>query len=168
MEAQRKLLASPVRCAIIMRSNDVHTSKVDKKTAAKLLQEDILNSALHCFGSHHKCKPDYCKMVRAMKDGALTNNVTLIDKDKHSLPDLRSPDASIEDTFSISSSTPSTSFNDSTNSSSSLISISVTDSPDDSISGRDDSLASTASTKISTETDEETMHTVLQEQQTAW
>ena len=35
-------------------------------------------------------------------------------------------------------------------------------------SGRDDSLASTTSTKISTETDEETMDTVLQEQQTAW
>ena len=36
-----------------MRSNDVHTNKVDKMTATKLLQEDILNSALHCFGSHH-------------------------------------------------------------------------------------------------------------------
>ena len=140
-EAQWKRQASAVKCAIIMRSNDVHTNKVDKKTAAKLLQEDILNSALHCFGSHHKCKPDYCKTVRTMKDEAFTNNVTLINKDEHSIPDSQSPDTSIEDTFSISSSTPSTSFNDSTNSSSSLISISVTDSPDDSISGRDDSLA---------------------------
>ena len=48
-----------------MRSKDVDTKKVDTRTAAKLLQEDILNSALHCFGSHHKCRPDYCKTVRA-------------------------------------------------------------------------------------------------------
>ena len=40
-EVQRKCLASSVRCAIIMRSNDVQTNKVYKKTAAKLLQEDI-------------------------------------------------------------------------------------------------------------------------------
>ena len=39
---------------------------VDKAKAAKALQEDILNSTLHCFGSHHKCKPDYCKTMRAL------------------------------------------------------------------------------------------------------
>ena len=79
----------------------------------------------------------------------------------HSLPDdLQSPDTAIDS----SSSTPSTSFSDST---SSLISISATDSPDDSISGKNDSLASTTLTEISTETDKEAMHTMLQEQQRA-
>ena len=34
-----------MRCAIIIRSKDVDTKKVNKKIAAKLLQEEILNSA---------------------------------------------------------------------------------------------------------------------------
>ena len=49
-EPQRKRLASAVRCAIIMRSKEVSENKVDKPKAAKALQEDILNSTLHCFG----------------------------------------------------------------------------------------------------------------------
>ena len=49
-----------------------------------------------------------------------------------------------------------------------MISISATDSLDDSITGKNDSLPSTTSTEISTETDEEAMHTMPQEQQTAW
>lgn len=65
-EVQRKRLASAVRCAIIMRSKDVDTKKVDKKRAAKSLQEDILNSVYHCFGSHHNCKADYCKKFEAI------------------------------------------------------------------------------------------------------
>ena len=84
------------------------------------------------------------------------------DEASHSLPDSQSPDTSIDS----SSSTPSTSFSDST---SSLISISATDSlDDDSITGKNNSLPSTTSTEISTETDEEAMHTMPQEQQTAW
>lgn len=27
-----------------------------------------MNSPLHCFGSHHNCKPDYCKVVRSLKE----------------------------------------------------------------------------------------------------
>ena len=40
--------------------------KVDKSQAAKALQDDILNSTLHCFGSHHKCKSEYCKTAKAL------------------------------------------------------------------------------------------------------
>ena len=95
-----------------MRSKDVDTKKkkVNKKTAAKLLQEDILNSAIHCFGSHHKCKADYCKTVKAV---ASSDNVA--HTDKHSLPVSQSPDISMQVTSSSFTSgsnpdTPSTSF----------------------------------------------------------
>ena len=73
-EAQRKRLASAVRCAIIMRSNEVKDKKVNKVAAAKALQEDILNATLHCFGSHSKCKPEYCKTVRALQSPTNTND----------------------------------------------------------------------------------------------
>ena len=66
-EAQQKQLASAVRCTIAMRSKQVANNEMDRKEAAKQLQEDILNAALHCFGSHHKCKADYCKTIRAIK-----------------------------------------------------------------------------------------------------
>jgi len=73
-EAQRKRLATAVRCAIVIRSKQVENNELDKKEAAKQLQEDILNAALHCFGSHHKCKADYCKTVRAMQSTASTSS----------------------------------------------------------------------------------------------
>ena len=38
------------RCAIIMRSQNE-----DKRQAAILLQQDIMNYANHCFGIHHNC-----------------------------------------------------------------------------------------------------------------
>ena len=57
-----------------MRSKEVSEKKVDKPKAAKALQEDILNSTLHCFGSHHKCKPEYCKTVRAIHSSKDTTN----------------------------------------------------------------------------------------------
>ena len=37
----------------------------DKRKVASLLQDDILNGPMHCFGSHHKCKPECCKIVRS-------------------------------------------------------------------------------------------------------
>lgn len=61
-EQMRKRLASSVRCAIINRSK-----LPNRKIAARLLQKDILNCALHCFGSHHKCSADYCKVVRNLQ-----------------------------------------------------------------------------------------------------
>ena len=48
-EAQRKRLASVVRCAIIMRSNDVHTNKVDKKTAAKTITRRHFKQCITLF-----------------------------------------------------------------------------------------------------------------------
>ena len=57
-----------------MKSKEVSEKKVGKPKAAKALQEDILNSTLHCFGSHHKCKPEYCKTVRAMHSPTYTTN----------------------------------------------------------------------------------------------
>ena len=164
-EAQRKRLASAVRCAIIMRSKDVDTKKVDKKTAAKLLQEDILNSALHCFGSHHKCKADYCKTVKAV---ASSDNV--VHTDEHSLPVSQSPDTSMGGTSSSFTSdsdpdTPSTSFDSSPNTSSLSLSSSILDCSDDAL------MSSTSPTLIEVspdELDDELMHTMLQEQQKSW
>ena len=61
-EQMRKRLASSIRCAIINRSKIA-----DRKKAARLLQKDILNCALHCFGSHHNCSADYCKVVKNLE-----------------------------------------------------------------------------------------------------
>ena len=52
-KAQRKWLATAVRCAIAMRSKQVENNELDKR---KQLQEDILNATLHCFGSHLNVK----------------------------------------------------------------------------------------------------------------
>ena len=56
----RLRLTVAARCAIIMRSEEN-----DKRTAASLLQDDIMNGPMHCFGYHHKCRPEYCKVVRS-------------------------------------------------------------------------------------------------------
>ena len=56
----RLKLTVAVRCAIIMRSEEN-----DKRTAASLLQDDIMNGPMYCFGYHHKCRPEYCKVVRS-------------------------------------------------------------------------------------------------------
>ena len=56
-ESLRQRLTKAAQCAIIMQSKEG-----DKQKAAALLQEDIMNSSLHCFGSHHKRKPEYCKV----------------------------------------------------------------------------------------------------------
>ena len=58
-----------------MRSKEVSENKVDKTKAAKALQEDIINSTLHCFDSHHKCKLEYCKTVRAIHSPTDTTNL---------------------------------------------------------------------------------------------
>jgi len=57
-ENTRGRLNKAARSAIIMRSK-----LTNKHQAASLLQDDILNAPLHCFGSHHRCKPEYCKVV---------------------------------------------------------------------------------------------------------
>ena len=56
----RLRLSVAAQYAIIMRSEEN-----DKRTAASLLQDDIMNGPMHCFGYHHKCRPEYCKVVRS-------------------------------------------------------------------------------------------------------
>ena len=147
-EPQRKRLASSVRCAIIMRSKEVNENKVDKPKAAKALQEDILNSTLHCFGSHHKCKPEYCKTVRAM----------------HSPTDAT--DSLGSNTVSFSGSDSSSSSIVSSDTSSDIIDLSS--SFDDSSDGP--SLGSPAFPEFNCEDtiEDDALTTLLLEQQTAW
>ena len=70
-ECMRQKLTKAARCAIIMRSKES-----DKRKAAALLQEDIINGPLHCFGSHHKCKSDYCKVVRSLEKDNTSDNTS--------------------------------------------------------------------------------------------
>ena len=58
--AMRQRLTKAARCAVIMRSKEA-----DRRKGASLLQDDIINGPMHCFGSHHKCRPEYCKTVRS-------------------------------------------------------------------------------------------------------
>ena len=175
-EGQRKRLASAVRCAIIMRSNDVDTKKVEKRRAAFLLQEDILNSVYHCFGSHHKCKADYCKKLRSKQPSvpsptkdAVGSPDAASSTDEHSSNgspssgtsgDLLS--SSIQDTSSSCSTpdTTDTSFNRSNpDISSSSLNSSILDA--------DASMPST-STVATTDDLDEALSIVLQEQQKSW
>ena len=54
-----KRLTSAARCAIKMRSQES-----DQSEAARLLERDILNGPLHCFGHHDKCSADFCSTAR--------------------------------------------------------------------------------------------------------
>ena len=58
-EAMRRRLTRSARCAIIMRSQE--SNKVE---AVKKLQRDLMNIPLHCFGSHSKCSPEFCKTAQ--------------------------------------------------------------------------------------------------------
>lgn len=51
----RKKLVSAARCAIRMRSQEV-----DRATALRLLQKDLVNGPLHVFGVHTHCSTDFC------------------------------------------------------------------------------------------------------------
>ena len=55
-EKMQKRLTAAARCAIKMRSKHP-----DKRVATELLQKDLRNSPLHCFGIHKQCSTDYCK-----------------------------------------------------------------------------------------------------------
>ena len=54
----------------------MRSKESSKHKAAVLLQEDILNGPLHCFGSHYKCKADYCKVVRSLEKENTNGNVS--------------------------------------------------------------------------------------------
>ena len=80
----------------------MHSKNDNKRIAASLLQEDIMNGPMHCFGSHHKCRPEYCKIVRS-----LNNNTTTSSPGESTL----SSNATFSSSLTlISSSTPNASF----------------------------------------------------------
>ena len=46
----------------------ISSSKLSNKIkAARFLQKGILNRVLHCFGSHKKCRADFCKVVQKVQ-----------------------------------------------------------------------------------------------------
>ena len=55
----RQKLVSAARCAIRMRSKET-----DAKKAVELLNRDLLNGPLHCFGIHSHCSPDFCSVAQ--------------------------------------------------------------------------------------------------------
>ena len=162
-EPQRKRLASAVRCAIIMRSKEVNDNRLDKAKAAKALQDDILNSALHCFGSHHKCKPDYCKTVRAQCLPTTDKNSPGIDTFSSSGDDSFS--SSIESTdISLDTTDPSSSFTSSSDDPSIRSSNSLNLSEDATEDVTDEDITEDVTEDIM----EEDVETVLMELQMAW
>ncbi len=55
----RSRLVSAAHSAIRMRSKET-----DHKKAIKLLERDLINGPLHCFGQHRYCSPDFCTTAR--------------------------------------------------------------------------------------------------------
>ena len=153
-EAQRKRLASAVRCAIAMRSKQVANNEMDRKEAAKQLQEDILNAALHCFGSHHKCKADYCKTVRAMQASTSTSQPSHLPAEGSTSTAL-SHDTSVEDSCSDTSQDSSSFLSSPTNS-------------DFSFQDSSTSSTSTIEPPTAVTTEDDMLNTILLDQQTAW
>ena len=124
-----------------MRSKEM-SEKIAK--AAKALQEDILNSTSHCFRSHHKCKAEYCKKVRAL--GSPT--------------DKKIPQGSDTSFFSG---------NDSSSSTTESIDVSLDPSSSFTSTSDDASTGSSASLNLSEDTTEDDgLTTLLLEQQMAW
>ena len=58
-ESMRKRLTKAARCAIRMRS-----SEPDRRRAVRLLQEDLRNGPLHCFGIHSSCSTNFCQVAQ--------------------------------------------------------------------------------------------------------
>ena len=42
----------------------MRSKEKDLKKAVKLLEKDLTNGLLHCFGYHDKCSTDFCKAVK--------------------------------------------------------------------------------------------------------
>ena len=158
-ENMRLRLTKAARCAIIMRSKES-----DKHKAAVLLQEDIMNSPMHCFGSHHKCKPDYCKVVRVLKNnGNNTDNISQSIPNLHSSGMSNTPNCQSTDSAdtSLSSTCSSTSTLDSN-----ISTDCVTNASDDSYEILELSADSEDCGYLETEI--ENVDEFLQEQGTAW
>ena len=149
-ESMRQKLTKAARCAIIMRSKES-----DKHKAAALLQEDIMNGPLHYFGSHHKCKSDYCKVVRSLEKENTNSNAS---QSIITCPNI--PDRSTDEANSSFSSTCSADSNVSDD-----LSVSLIDS-----SGSSYELNELPTDPDCTifENEEESIDLFLQEQEVAW
>ena len=64
----RQKLVSGARCAIRMRSYET-----DVKKAVELLNRDLLNRPLHCFGIHSHCSTDFCTVARENQEPSNSN-----------------------------------------------------------------------------------------------
>ena len=149
-ESMRQKLTKAARCVIIMRSKES-----DKHKAAALLQEDIMNGPLHYFGSHHKCKSDYCKVVRSLEKENTNSNAS---QSIITCPNI--PDRSTDEANSSFSSTCSADSNISDD-----LSVSLVDSSESSCE-LDELLTDPDCTLF--ENDEESIDLFLQEQEVAW
>ena len=78
----RKKLACAARSAMKARSQDA-----DVKKNIKLLQQDLLNGPMHCFGYHHKCGPDFCKHQKGIWNPNLNLILNLKPHNRYSLMD---------------------------------------------------------------------------------
>ena len=172
-EQMRKRLASSMRCAIISRSK-----LSDKAKAARLLQKDILNCALHCFGSHKKCSADFCKVVQKVQSSQ-NEETSLTTSDKQSAVDfIAELDSSPSNELLLvnntsTSSTTSESQSDSIDSESSLLDSSTTDQMSSSSTSDDSncyeiSVSSGGPMVTNNDINGDTVSEILREQQTAW
>ena len=59
MKEMRQKLGSAARCTIWTRSKET-----DAKKAVELLNRDLLNGPLHCFGIHSLCSTDFCSVAQ--------------------------------------------------------------------------------------------------------
>ena len=100
----RVRLTVAARCAIVMQSKDDN-----KRRAASLLQDDIMNAPMHCFGNHHKCQPDYCKVVRSKCNNIVTNSPAESNLNTSSQESTFSSEDNINSSFTTNSSFSSTS-----------------------------------------------------------
>ena len=64
----RQKLVSGACCAIRMRSYET-----DVKKAVELLNRDLLNGPLHCFGIHSHCSTDFCTVAREKQEPSNSN-----------------------------------------------------------------------------------------------
>lgn len=72
----RQRLVSATRCAVKMRSKEP-----DRKKAIELLERDLINGPLHCFGEHDRCSPDFCSTgghSHSLKVGMLSSSQVII------------------------------------------------------------------------------------------
>ena len=166
----KKRLAGSMRSAIISRS------KLSGKTkAAWLLQKDILNCALHCFGSHKKCSADFCKVVQKVWSSQRKETSLAISDEQSAITELDSSRCNelLLSNDSSTSSWTSESQSVSINSESSLLTHSTTDqmlssSTFDDSNCYEVSVSSCSSVVTNDDINGDTVCEILRDQQTAW